>query len=82
MFAVAERPGELRVADSGNLILGAHFWPRAEAIEKLESLLWPTMREPTVAYLRGEAGQGAVWLYRAQPNGADELVARTSGAGR
>jgi 8-oxo-dGTP diphosphatase len=82
VFAVAEWRGELRVADPDNLILGACFWPRAEAIEKLESLPWPTMREPMVAYLRGEAGRGAVWLYRGKPDGADELVARTSGAGR
>ncbi len=33
-------------------------------------------------YLRGEAGQGAVWLYRRRPDGSDELVARTRGVGR
>ena len=64
VFAVAEWRGELRVADPDNLILGARFLRRAEAIEKLERLPWPTMREPIVAYLRGEAGRGAVWLYR------------------
>jgi hypothetical protein len=40
------------------------------------------MREPIVAYLRGEAGQGAVWRYRRRPDGSDERVARTSGVGR
>ena len=82
VFAVAEWRGELRVADPDNLILGARFLQRAEAIEKLEGLPWPTMREPIAAYLRGEAGRGAVWQYRKQPDGADELVARIDGSGR
>jgi hypothetical protein len=82
VFAVAEWRGELRVADPDNLILGARFLRRAEAIEKLERLPWRTMREPIVAYLRGEAGRGAVWLYRGQPDGAEELAARIDGSGR
>lgn len=80
VFAVAEWCGELRVADPDNLILGACFLRRAQAIEKLERLPWPTMREPILAYLRGEAGRGTVWLYREQPDGANELVARIDGA--
>jgi len=82
VFAVTAWRGETRVVDPDNLILGARFLPLAEAIEALESLPWPAMREPIVAYLRGEAGQGAVWLYRRRPDGSDELMGRTSGVGR
>jgi hypothetical protein len=37
------------------------------------------MHEPLVAYLRGEAKPGAVWLYRQQEDGNDVLVTRLGG---
>jgi hypothetical protein len=58
----------------------ARFFPAAEAIRLLEKHLpWRREREPNVAYLRGEAGPGAFWVYRCQPDGDDELIARTGG---
>lgn len=82
VFSVNTWRGELRVADPDNLILGARFVPLAEAIERLESLPWPAMREPMAACLRGDVGRGAVWLYRRGPDGGDELAARVDGARR
>ena len=75
VFAVARWRGELRLADPDNLILGARFLPLAEAIAKLECLPWRAMREPILAYLRGEAGHGAVWMYRTGAAGEAELAA-------
>ncbi|OGO48509.1 MAG: hypothetical protein A2W37_03570 [Chloroflexi bacterium RBG_16_63_12] len=57
VFAVTAWRGETRVADPDNLILGARFLPLAEAMEALESLPWPTMREPSVAFCAARPGR-------------------------
>jgi 8-oxo-dGTP diphosphatase len=80
VFEVAAWTGEIQIADPDNLILSAHFLPRSQAIAKLENQpSWRAMREPIVTYLRGEARPGAVWLYRRQSDGHDELITRLSG---
>jgi ADP-ribose pyrophosphatase YjhB (NUDIX family) len=66
-------------ADPGAFVSDARFLALQEAIERLEALPWRFMREPIVAYLRGEAGVGAVWLYRRNQDGSDELVTDTPG---
>ncbi|MFQ5575368.1 MAG: NUDIX hydrolase [Anaerolineae bacterium] len=77
VFDVVEWQGSLTVADPDRLILEAKFLPRAKAIALLEDTLpWRVMREPIVAYLRGTAGRGAVWLYRSETAGDTQLVAR------
>jgi 8-oxo-dGTP diphosphatase len=64
VFEVLDWKGELIVHDPDDLILAVSFVPLEEALSRLESLPWQTMRQPIVAYLRGVAAPGAVWLYR------------------
>jgi len=56
------------------VILKAIFLTLPEAIGRLRALPWSSMREPVVAYLRGETRPGSVWLYRRQPEGDERLV--------
>ena len=74
IFEVGEWEGTICTADPDGLILEANFLPLPEAIGRLRSLPWQSMREPVVAYLSGEAGPGSVWLYRRQPEGDERLV--------
>ncbi len=76
IFAASVRAGEIAVADPDAFVSAAHFAPLAEAIALLEAHPLRVMREPVVAYLRGEAAPGAVWLYRRLPDGTDALLAR------
>ena len=70
------RAGEIAVADSDAFVSAARFVPLPEAIALLEAHPLRVMREPVVAYLRGEAAAGAVWLYHRLPDGRDALLAR------
>ena len=74
IFEVAEWAGTICTSDPDGLILEASFLPLPEAIGRLQALPWPSMREPVVAYLSGEAGPGRVWLYRRQSEGDERLV--------
>jgi 8-oxo-dGTP diphosphatase len=74
IFEVAGWEGTIRPADPDDLILEVSFLPLPEAIGRLQALPWPSMREPVVAYLSGEARPGSVWLYRRQPEGDERLV--------
>ncbi|MBI5304056.1 MAG: NUDIX hydrolase [Chloroflexi bacterium] len=77
VFEIAGWDGEIRVNDPDRFILQARFVPVSEALRLLETtLLWRTMREPPIAYLRGEVNAGTMWFYRRQENGEDALVAR------
>lgn len=77
VFAVREWRGPLRGADPNGSVQSAQFWPRAQAIQLLEAHLpWRTMREPLLAYLRGEARAGALWLYQAGRGDEVRLVGR------
>lgn len=82
IFGVARWEGEPLCADPDGLVLEARFFPPAEAIARLEELPYRVMREPIIAYLRGEAAPGATWCYRRQPDGCDELVARLDDCGK
>jgi 8-oxo-dGTP diphosphatase len=77
IFEVAEWQGTIRPADPDGLILEASFLSLPEAIGRLQALPWPSMREPVVAYLSGEASLGSVWLYRRHPAGDEQLVNRS-----
>jgi ADP-ribose pyrophosphatase YjhB (NUDIX family) len=81
IFAVSRWDGELGSADPDGLILDVAFFPLALALARLKDLPYRVMREPILAYLRGEAPAGTVWCYRRQPDGEDALVARMDGAG-
>jgi 8-oxo-dGTP diphosphatase len=82
IFEVVEWEGVIRTADPDGLILEASFLPLPEAIDRLRALPWPSMREPVVAYLSGEAGPGSVWLYRRPAAGDEELIAYPPPSGR
>jgi 8-oxo-dGTP diphosphatase len=72
VFETEACEGELRCADPDALVSAAEFVPPAEALERLAALPWRNMREPISAYLRGEVGAGAVWMYR--PGSQDRVL--------
>ncbi len=75
VFEIRDWRGDLKSADPDHFVLQARFLPIAEAIHKLgTTLLFRVMREPIVAYLRGEVSAGALWFYRRQPDGEDRLL--------
>jgi 8-oxo-dGTP diphosphatase len=73
---VAEWRGELASEDPDGFVSDARFFPLADAIAMLDQLEHRVMREPVVAYLRGEVPSGAVWLYRRGEDDADTLLER------
>lgn len=64
IFEIDQWRGDLHIADPDNVVLKLDFLPQNDAIEKLSALPWRHMHEPVIAYLRGEAPTGSVWLYR------------------
>jgi len=76
VFEVTGWHGDLRSDDPDQLIRDVGFFSIRDAVEKLEQHFWRVMREPVAAYLRGSTDAGAVWQYRRQPGGADQLVTR------
>ncbi len=79
VFEVNVWSGEPCAQDPDRLVSTVAFVPPADAIGKLDRLPLRVMREPIVAYLRGEVECGAVWLYRKRTDGKDELVMRVGG---
>jgi 8-oxo-dGTP diphosphatase len=75
VFEVTAWSGDLCPADPDGFIQGCYFLPPDEAISCLEGLPL-VMGEPILAFLRGEAAPRATWLYRQQPDGSDQLIAR------
>ncbi|MEW5717255.1 MAG: NUDIX hydrolase [Chloroflexota bacterium] len=77
VFEVDAWKGAICINDPDGVILQARFVSVADAIRKFEETLsYRVMREPIVAYLRGEAKSGAMWFYRRQADGSDALIAR------
>ena len=76
VFEPIDPGGVILEAGPDELVPEARFWSLEEAIGELDRLPWRFMREPVITYLRGEAERGTVWLYRRQPDGSDQLVAR------
>ena len=76
VFEVIEWSGEPHVSEEG--ILDARFVPVSEAIVLLEQHLpIPRMRDPVLAFLRGEAGYGTYWVYSRDENGQEQMETRT-----
>ena len=63
VFETTACRGEPACADPDGLVCQAAFVPVPEVIERLSALPWRNMREPVIAYLRGEVGAGALWIY-------------------
>jgi 8-oxo-dGTP diphosphatase len=76
VFEINEWDGVLGWADPDNLILDARHFAVAEAVSELERIPFRIMREPVLAYLQGEATPGAMWFYRREPDGGDNLIGR------
>lgn len=74
VFEITHWNGELHSADPDNLILMTDFLPISQAIDKLHQNPWREMREPIVAYLRGETKPVSIWYYRKQQNGEERLI--------
>ncbi len=75
VFEVSEWNGEPHVSEEG--ILEARFVPIPEAIGLFERhLRIPRMRDPVVAFLRGEAGYGAYWVFGRNEADEDYVISR------
>lgn len=47
------------------VVIRAVAWvAHAEAIDRLATIGWHGMRDPMLAYLRGDAPAGTIWHYR------------------
>lgn len=67
--------GELNINDPDGLILTIKFCPRAEAVECVgRGLDFAPMRDPIVAYLRGDVSAGGTWVYEWVDEDTLELV--------
>lgn len=81
IFEVDAWQGTLQSADPDNFILDVRFRPIPKAIDLIEHTLhFRIMREPLLAYLRGQASPGSTWFYRRHPNNHDELLFVSIGA--
>jgi ADP-ribose pyrophosphatase YjhB (NUDIX family) len=76
IFAVTEWQGELAPNDPDGFIIQVQFLPLLDATKALEAVPFRVMADPLLAYLGGEVQPGAVWCYRRQPDGTDELLRR------
>lgn len=77
-FEIDAWSGEPAPADPDELILELRFLPVSEAAARLEALPWRRMREPIVAYLRGDASPGTLWCYRRAADGEEMLASRSA----
>lgn len=64
IFEVAAWDGEPIADDPDGIVSRAAFFPVDDAVQRLEAIEFAGMGEPAAAYLRGDVGPGAVWLYR------------------
>jgi 8-oxo-dGTP diphosphatase len=77
VFEADSWSGEPQVSEEG--ILEARFVPIPEAIALFErTLKIPRMRDPIVAFLRGEADYGTYWVYGRDDVGAEYVISRTN----
>jgi ADP-ribose pyrophosphatase YjhB (NUDIX family) len=74
IFEVEQWHGTLHPNDPDAFIIEARFLPLIDATAALEAAPFRVMAEPLLAHLRGEIGPGAVWCYRRQPDGTDQLL--------
>jgi 8-oxo-dGTP diphosphatase len=76
IFEIAEWRGEPpeHLADPDGFVSEVRFFPEGQAITLLDQLSFRPMREPIIAYLRGEVTSGALWLYRRDARDADATL--------
>lgn len=76
VFEVPAPPGEIRIDDPDSYVSECRFVGVSEAINLLENHPLRVVREPIVDHLRHPSAEVAVWLYRRDGDGHDQLVAR------
>lgn len=76
IFDISTFSGDLMPDDPDQLTHDAAFVPLDEAIGRLSRVLWASMRDPLVAYLKGDCAAGSVWQYRQYSYREFELVHR------
>lgn len=64
VFEVSSFTGHIAINDPDELIHGAEFVPISQCLARLKRVQWASMREPLIAYLKGECHQGMTWQYR------------------
>lgn len=78
VFEATQWSGQIQSDNLEEEILAAYFVPVAEAITLLErSLPFPRMRDPVLAFLKGEADYGAYWLYGRNEGGEEQVLEYT-----
>lgn len=75
LFEVDTWHGTLGPRDPDQEIVQVAWTSLADALEKLQAIGWRGMRDPLLAYLRGEAPTGSTWLYH-QVEQEQALIAR------
>ncbi|MDE3091184.1 MAG: NUDIX hydrolase [Chloroflexota bacterium] len=76
VFEVKQWQGDLQPADPDGLVFEARFLPIDQVIANSQQVKWGILTEPAIAYLRGEAPVGSVWIHRWQSNEDISLIAR------
>ncbi len=78
-FQVDRWAGELSVNDPDKLVLTAEFVPLALTLERIGTVRVRRMREPLLAFLRGQSPAGAMWFYERRADARDELIGTIGG---
>lgn len=68
LFDIATWTGTLGAQDPDQEVLQVAWCPLPDALCKLEAIGWHGMRDPLLAYLRGESPPGSMWVYEEQDN--------------
>lgn len=66
VFSITQWDGTPSSCDPDGEIQAVCWVAHREALDLLAQIGWRGMREPLLAFLRGEVGPGAVWQYREQ----------------
>ncbi len=74
VLEISAYQGDLNPNDPDNLTHDVAFVSITEAINRLNRVIWASMRDPLQAYLRGEISRGSVWQYRQHAFRDFELV--------
>jgi 8-oxo-dGTP diphosphatase len=77
-FEIDQWCGALKSADPDNEILDVQLIALADAPALLSRIHWTAVREPLLAYLRGECPPGTLWFYR-ELDGVQVLLDRLTG---
>lgn len=68
LFDIATWTGTLGPQDPDHDVRQVTWCPLPEALRRLEAIGWHGMRDPLLAYLRGEVPPGSLWCYEERDN--------------